>query len=304
MTLDENSTHYDVLDLKPDASPQEVREAYLRAKATYNRDSVALYSLISAEERGEMLHRIEEAYEILSNPERRREYDLNYGMLETDGNVALPPRGPMQYKKVVSIDRVPPMEAESDDLLVAPATDFKDSEPPARELKQLPSPPMDPSIPTEEIQAPMETQTPPIQAPPVEPLPEPPQPPVAAAPPPFVAPAVPEPTPPPPPFPRTDYASRERTLVEDIAFETEYRGAFIRRIREMRRISIEEMASITKINKSYILALEEENYEKLPAVVFVRGFITQVAKTLRLPADKVVAAYLGRFSQARPEKSR
>ena len=48
MTLnDEAPTLYEVLDLTPDASAQEVREAYLRTKAAYGKDSVALYSLIS-----------------------------------------------------------------------------------------------------------------------------------------------------------------------------------------------------------------------------------------------------------------
>ncbi len=50
MLLNEYSTLYDVLDLKPDASAEDIRDAYMRTKAAYNKDSVALYTLISPEE--------------------------------------------------------------------------------------------------------------------------------------------------------------------------------------------------------------------------------------------------------------
>ena len=84
MALGENLTYYDVLDLTPDASPQEVRDGYLRTKATYTKDSVALYTLIGSEEREEMLKQIEEAYVVLSNPEKRRDYDRYHGLLSSE----------------------------------------------------------------------------------------------------------------------------------------------------------------------------------------------------------------------------
>ena len=69
--MNQETSHYEILDLTPQASPQEIREAYLRTKSAYSKDSVALYSLVSAEEREEVLRKVELAYETLSHPEQR-----------------------------------------------------------------------------------------------------------------------------------------------------------------------------------------------------------------------------------------
>src|SRR5688572_15201843 len=115
----ESRNYYDLLEVQPDASSTEIRSAYLRAKAAYKKDSVALYTLMSESETEGLLKQIEEAFVVLSSPERRREYDRKHGILSFADE---PPAN------VVSIDRVPPMEAGSsgDELLIAPATDFAD----------------------------------------------------------------------------------------------------------------------------------------------------------------------------------
>src|ERR1035437_9317277 len=87
MITNSEATFYDVLDLGPDATPQEVRGAYLRAKAAYNRDSIALYSLINQDETSSLVEQIEQAYQILSHPERRREYDRLHGILNFNQEV-------------------------------------------------------------------------------------------------------------------------------------------------------------------------------------------------------------------------
>lgn len=248
MTFSSETSLYDILDIRPDASPQEVREAYLRTKAAYGKDSVALYTLIGADERESMLSQIQNAYETLSNEDRRREYDRRHGHLESDADARLdaPVRAPTS-QKIISIDRVPPMESspDSESMLVAPATDFG---------------------------------------------------------------RAPEPSPPsaggPAPVPAAPAQSRpDSALAQEISQEVEWKGGFLRRVREARRISIEEMSSTTKVGKNYLQAIEEENFGKLPAAVFLRGFITQVAKTLRLPHDQVVAAYMARYQQSRADKN-
>ena len=55
------------------------------------------------------------------------------------------------------------------------------------------------------------------------------------------------------------------------------------------------MSAITKISKSYLMAIEEDNFAKLPAAVFLRGFVFQIARVLKLPADKVASAYIARY---------
>ncbi len=251
---EDQQNYYELLEIGPDATPQEIRTAYLRAKAAYKKDSPALYTLMDETETEDLLQRLEEAYQILSHPDRRKDYDRSHGFLgvEIDDSTPFPDTG----AKVVSIDRVPPMEDSrgGGDPLVAPATDFMGAPPP----RPLPSA-MDDPLAREKKSVP-ERRT--------------------------IAPAVPE----------EPAANRELSgsIAEEIARETEWKGITLRRIREARGVSIEELSEYTKISKAYLLALEEENFAKLPAPVFLRGFVIQVAKFLKLPHDKVAAAYMSR----------
>src|SRR4051812_44102623 len=74
--------YYEILDVKPDASQQEIRQAYFRIKAAYSKDSAALYSLFDEQETRHVLERVEQAYLVLSNPEKRKEYDKVHGFLK------------------------------------------------------------------------------------------------------------------------------------------------------------------------------------------------------------------------------
>ena len=76
---DDHLSLYDILELTPDATPQEIRSAYLRLKSSYNKDNIAHYTLFSREETEKMLNNIENAYVVLSNPEKRRTYDHSQG---------------------------------------------------------------------------------------------------------------------------------------------------------------------------------------------------------------------------------
>jgi DnaJ-class molecular chaperone len=66
---------YEVLEVSPDAPQEEIHQAFLRAKHTYSSDSPALYSVFSKEEAHELLKLIEDAYAVLGNPHKRKEYD-------------------------------------------------------------------------------------------------------------------------------------------------------------------------------------------------------------------------------------
>jgi cytoskeletal protein RodZ len=83
----------------------------------------------------------------------------------------------------------------------------------------------------------------------------------------------------------------------------EWKGEFLKKVRETRRVSIEELSEFTRISKTYLKAIEDEDYKHLPAAVFLRGFIVQVAKKLKIPHEKVANAYIARYRANRPEKS-
>ncbi|MEO5666542.1 MAG: helix-turn-helix domain-containing protein [Bdellovibrionota bacterium] len=71
--------HYLTLDILPGASQNEIHHAYKRAKMTYSAGSLAAYSLLEDENNENIIREIEIAYETLSNPAHRREYDLKMG---------------------------------------------------------------------------------------------------------------------------------------------------------------------------------------------------------------------------------
>jgi len=71
--------HYLTLDILPGASHNEIHHAYKRAKMTYSSGSLAAYSILEDENNESILREIETAYEVLSNPSHRREYDLKMG---------------------------------------------------------------------------------------------------------------------------------------------------------------------------------------------------------------------------------
>src|SRR5687767_10413505 len=78
MVLQESKqTYYEVLEISPSASREEIMKAYQKAKGAYSPNSPALYSVFSKEEADQLLRIIDEAYSVLVNQEKRREYDQN-----------------------------------------------------------------------------------------------------------------------------------------------------------------------------------------------------------------------------------
>lgn len=65
-------------------------------------------------------------------------------------------------------------------------------------------------------------------------------------------------------------------------------GSFLRKVREYKCVSIDRMNKITKINPFYIQGIEDMNPSNLPAIVFIRGYVVQIARALQLD-DKLVS---------------
>ena len=66
--------YYEILEIAPDASREEIERAYRLARATYDDDSLAGYSVFGEGDAQALLQRIEAAYQVLSNEESRRAY--------------------------------------------------------------------------------------------------------------------------------------------------------------------------------------------------------------------------------------
>ena len=76
MKKNQKQTHYDILHVRMDAPPLEIRQAYLDVFEVYQDQSMAAYSFFSVSERKAILSKLEEAYLALINPESRSVYDL------------------------------------------------------------------------------------------------------------------------------------------------------------------------------------------------------------------------------------
>lgn len=79
-------------------------------------------------------------------------------------------------------------------------------------------------------------------------------------------------------------------------------GTWLRRQRELREISLREIADVTKISIRYLEALERDRFEILPAPVFARGFLREYARYVGLDPDEVVNSYISVQKPAEPEE--
>lgn len=68
-------------------------------------------------------------------------------------------------------------------------------------------------------------------------------------------------------------------------------GEALRREREMRGVSLEEVSNATRISTRFLLALENEQWHELPGGVFNRGFVRSVSRFLGLDEDALIAEY-------------
>lgn len=88
---------------------------------------------------------------------------------------------------------------------------------------------------------------------------------------------------------------------EEIRTSTSADGQFLKKVRTYKKISLEQLSGETRISKTYLTALENNDYEALPAAVFVRGFVVQVARALGVPEQQAASAYMEHFKKGRRE---
>ncbi|MFB3814669.1 MAG: helix-turn-helix domain-containing protein [Terriglobales bacterium] len=69
-------------------------------------------------------------------------------------------------------------------------------------------------------------------------------------------------------------------------------GERLKREREMRGVTLDEIANATKIGTRSLRALEEEDFNKLPGGIFNKGFVRAYARYLGIDEDQAVADYL------------
>ena len=99
----EKKNYYEILEVSPTATFEEIKEGHTRAKNAYSEDSLALYSIMSPDERSRMLSLIDEAFNVISNSEKREVYDREQGIKPSENTFNL---GTNQDKPTVAGQQV------------------------------------------------------------------------------------------------------------------------------------------------------------------------------------------------------
>lgn len=221
----ENNTYYEILEVSPRASLQEIHNQYMKAKNAYTHDNPAVFSLLPAAECDEMLDKIEQAYFVLSSPRKRREYDLAHGIENTSKTIL-----------------------GGDSYSLAEAEEKNDTASEIEHRNKIAKTDISKKIVENRF--------------------------------------------------NLNYTIDEE-MEGRIESAQEFTGEFLKEIREYKNLTIDRLADLTKISKNYLRSIEEENFDTLPATVYVRGFIFQYAKILKISQDLATSSYIKRVKEAR-----
>ena len=84
-------------------------------------------------------------------------------------------------------------------------------------------------------------------------------------------------------------------------------GDFFKQVRETKGLTVDEVASKTRIRADFVKALEEGNFAKLPDQVFARGFVRSYARSLGLDEEDAIHRFIqsaGAFYEKQDERER
>ncbi|MDP6490752.1 MAG: helix-turn-helix domain-containing protein [Kiritimatiellia bacterium] len=78
-------------------------------------------------------------------------------------------------------------------------------------------------------------------------------------------------------------------------------GAALKEARMRKKLTASEVASGTRMMVQVVTALEEENFSKIAAPIYAKGFIKLYAEFVGLDPQALVAEYVDRFVEAKPK---
>jgi flagellar biosynthesis protein FlhG len=197
LRLEEQQTHYEVLETEPGVSDEEIRRAYRTLKEIYAPGSVVVAGLYDAADLATLHQRITAAHDTLFSPERRRSYDLSLPEADLGRAVRAAASAPLRQAAKAVDERV-----------------------------------------------------------------------------------------------------EEGSGVVALAADEEVSGSVIRRIRESRGLELADIAHRTKISERHLRSIEDERFDELPAPVYVRGYVTQFARALRIDPTRAAESFMRRYRTA------
>jgi cytoskeleton protein RodZ len=78
-------------------------------------------------------------------------------------------------------------------------------------------------------------------------------------------------------------------------------GARLKREREQRKITLDDVSVSTKIATKFIVALEEEHFDQLPGGIFNKGFVRAYARHLGIDENQAIADFAAASAPSLPE---
>ncbi len=80
-------------------------------------------------------------------------------------------------------------------------------------------------------------------------------------------------------------------------------GQTLKNARVDKGLTLDDLQQTTKIQKRYLIAIEEENFDALPGDFYVKAFIREYAETVDLDADELLASIGSELDQPKEEPS-
>jgi len=76
-----------------------------------------------------------------------------------------------------------------------------------------------------------------------------------------------------------------------------YKGEFLRRMRILKQVELNDISKVTKISVETLENIEKDNYEALPCRIYLRGFLIEYARCLQLDPTEVANTYLKYYDE-------
>ncbi|RJS16825.1 molecular chaperone DnaJ [Corallococcus sp. H22C18031201] len=83
----------------------------------------------------------------------------------------------------------------------------------------------------------------------------------------------------------------------DIPSDAEFNGELLRRVREARGLSLQQVADRTRISRHHLENVEADSYGALPTTVYLRGILMNLSRELGLDPLRVSKSYLALSSE-------
>lgn len=80
-----------------------------------------------------------------------------------------------------------------------------------------------------------------------------------------------------------------------------YDGLLLKKIRLKKNVSLNYISNKTCIGVHHLIAIEANDFDSLPAAVFVRSYVKQIAQILELNSKEVCESYMKLYTESRGE---